>query len=66
MKLDENELNLIREWFDCAEDLCHKYLREEDYVLANRIYQTLGVRVPNSILRQLEMYKQLRAGNENH
>lgn len=51
---NEKELNLIREWFDTVQDIANIYLEKEDYVLASKIYESLGLRVPNSIKEKAE------------
>jgi hypothetical protein len=44
------ELNLVRQWFECTQDLSHTdYLKKDDYQLAEKIYAKLGFRVPNSV-----------------
>jgi hypothetical protein len=49
LALDKSDLHLVREWFDSVQDVNPGYLEEKDYVLAKRIYEALGMRVPNSI-----------------
>lgn len=50
MKITDEELDLVRQWFDAAQDLNRSYLEPHDYSLARKIYQRLGIRVPSSIL----------------
>jgi hypothetical protein len=49
MDLTIEDLELIRQWFDSVQDTNGGYLDADDYRLAKRIYEHLGVRVPNSI-----------------
>jgi hypothetical protein len=49
IKLTQEELDLTRQWFNAVQDLNPKYLEPADYVLAKRIYEALGMRVPSSI-----------------
>jgi len=37
MELKREELNLIRQWFNCVKDITPEYLREYDYDLMERI-----------------------------
>ncbi|BBE51790.1 hypothetical protein OYT1_ch2274 [Ferriphaselus amnicola] len=53
MKLTKEQLELTRQWFDAVQDLNPRYLTQEDCVLANAIYQELGMRVPHSIVNML-------------
>jgi len=50
MEVTKDELNLIRQWFDAVQDALPKYLMQDDYRLAIRIYEDLVQRVPHSIL----------------
>jgi len=51
-KFSELEIDTIRQWFEATEDLSDTdFLEKWDYVLAKRIYQTLGMRVPHRVLR---------------
>lgn len=47
------EVALFREWFDAVQDLNAGYLEKKDYILAERLYRQLGMRVPNSIKEHL-------------
>lgn len=49
MELTNDELNLCRQWFDAVQDLNPQYLEPSDFVLAKKIYEQLGMRVPDSI-----------------
>lgn len=50
MELTKDEINRLREWFGCMQDLTHRdYLERADYLLAEKIYKESGARVPNSI-----------------
>uniref|UniRef100_A0AB39C9S2 SH2 domain-containing protein n=1 Tax=Aliivibrio phage vB_Alvi_H905 TaxID=3234039 RepID=A0AB39C9S2_9VIRU len=48
-QLSDEQLQLIRQWFDAVQDLNPSVLKKEDYILAKSIYESLGLRVPNSI-----------------
>ena len=50
-ELTNEDLNLIRQWFNALEDCSPEYLCGEDYELAKRIYVALGVKIPKSIER---------------
>lgn len=41
MELSNEELSLIRQWFNAVEDLNRKYLEEKDYNLATKIKQEM-------------------------
>ncbi|MED5492724.1 MAG: hypothetical protein VYD45_11465 [Pseudomonadota bacterium] len=47
------EAELMRQWFNAAQDLNPGYLELADYSLAAKIHEALGVRVPNSISTHL-------------
>jgi len=47
--ISNEELELIRQWFDAVQDMNPGYLERQDYELAQAIYTRLGMRVPNSI-----------------
>jgi hypothetical protein len=49
MQLEVNELELVRQWLDSVQDVSPAYLKQQDYELARRIYQSLGRRVPGSM-----------------
>jgi hypothetical protein len=51
-ELTSGDLELIRQWFDSVQDLNEGYLDTEDFELAKKIYERLGVRVPNSIIKK--------------
>ena len=48
------EMQKIREWFGVMQDCHTEYLREGDYVLADKIYGLLGMRTPNSITGKIK------------
>ncbi|EKH9212929.1 hypothetical protein PAQ92_004719 [Vibrio parahaemolyticus] len=48
-QLSDEQLHRIRQWFDAVQDLNPSFLEKEDYILAKSIYESLGMRVPNSI-----------------
>ena len=43
------ELSLCRQWFDFLRDTNAEYFEPSDYLLAEKIYKQLNMRVPNSI-----------------
>lgn len=53
LELRPAEVDLIRQWFDAAQDLNEDYLKPDDYALARKIYKRLGRRVPSSITGEL-------------
>ena len=52
MQLSEEELNLVRQWFNALQNTYPRYLEQPDYALALKIYRQLGVQVPSSFLNQ--------------
>ncbi len=46
------DADLARQWFDAVQDLNPQFLGKKDYVLAKKLYEKLGMRVPNSILEK--------------
>jgi hypothetical protein len=53
MKLARDDLDLFRQWFDNVQDVNPQYLEAADFQLAARLYNELGMRVPNSISERL-------------
>jgi hypothetical protein len=51
MEFKKEELNLVREWFDVVQDINPNYLKKKDFVLAKKIYENLGFRVPVPITK---------------
>ena len=49
MEFSEQELHLIRQWFDSVQDTNSQYLERPDYMLARRLYGALDMRLPDSI-----------------
>lgn len=49
LSLSRDDIDRVRQWFDCVEDVNQRYLEGADYDLARRIYQALGRREPSSI-----------------
>jgi len=47
--LSADEVHLVREWFDSVQDLSPDYLEPRDYTLAQRVYEAVGMRVPNDV-----------------
>lgn len=62
IEFTNEELHLFRQWFESVQDCNSQYLEEKDYILAKRLYEVLGWRVPHDILRKIESEKQ--AGTE--
>ncbi|EMT5435822.1 hypothetical protein WMR10_001371 [Stenotrophomonas maltophilia] len=55
LSLSKAEASLTRQWFDHAQDTATAgYLGTADYVLAARLYEIEGMRVPNSIKALVE------------
>jgi hypothetical protein len=54
----EIDLGLIRQWFDVVQDCNSAYLVLDDYELAERIYESVGMRVPSSITNKITSLKQ--------
>jgi hypothetical protein len=54
MELTDEELDLLRQWFNVAQDVTRGYLGLRDYALARKIYEKLGQRVPHRVLRVLD------------
>lgn len=46
------ELDLCRQWFDAVQDLNAPYLTKPDYMLAEKLYRALEMRVPSGITAQ--------------
>lgn len=44
-----DDFDLCRQWFDSVQDTNGGYLNKVDYVLAAKLYQHMGMRVPSSI-----------------
>lgn len=49
--LSREELDTCRQWFDSVQDTNGGYLTPDDYVLAEKLYRSVGMRVPDSIGR---------------
>ena len=47
--LTPEELDLCRQWFDSIQDTNAEYLEPSDYLLAEKLYKQLNMRVPHSI-----------------
>lgn len=47
--LTKTEANLLIQWFNAVQDLNSKYLKDDDYILAEKIIESLDMQVPNSI-----------------
>jgi hypothetical protein len=58
MKLTSAELDRVKEWFNALEDLSRDYLNQEDYVLAKKLHEELGISVSPSITSRIEEYNQ--------
>lgn len=63
--LTESEIDRVRQWFNSAQDVNPKYLEPADFDLAARIYQILGMRLPDSIRSKMtpNLQAQARAGS---
>ena len=53
-ELTNEEFDLCRQWFDSVQDVNPDYLHQDDYVLAEKLYKLLDMRVPNSISNQIK------------
>lgn len=57
MKLTKEEANLCRQWFDALQDLqgitksC--FLQTDDFELARKLYEKVGMRVPDSVSEKI-------------
>jgi hypothetical protein len=49
VSLTDENLELVRQWFDAVQDMNPAYLEPADYALAKAIYEHLGMRAPSSI-----------------
>lgn len=49
LPLTPEELELCRQWFNSIQDTNAEYLEPSDYLLAEKVYKQLNIRVPNSI-----------------
>jgi len=49
LPLTQEELDLCRQWFNFLQDTNAEYLEPSDYLLAEKVYKQLNMRVPNSI-----------------
>lgn len=56
-ELTIEDLDLTRQWFNCAQDINEGCLELNDYLLAKRIYEKVGMRVPNGITDAIIRYK---------
>ncbi|WP_156152857.1 hypothetical protein [Aeromonas sp. L_1B5_3] len=45
MELTDEELHLVRQWFESVEDTNRVFLNKTDYALAIKIYENLGMKV---------------------
>lgn len=55
MTLNAAQLELVRQWFNQAQDTASPgFLERTDFALARELYEKLGIRVPHSIMRELE------------
>lgn len=45
MELADEELHLVRQWFESVEDTNRVFLEQTDYALAIKIYENLGMKV---------------------
>lgn len=56
MILKDEELNIVRQWFDSIQETYPDSLMICDYEIAMRIYQALGMKVPDSIAANAKDY----------
>ncbi len=49
VQLTDDELDVCRQWFNSVQDTNGGYLTGHDYVLAEKLYLHLGLRVPDSV-----------------
>lgn len=54
LELSVFDLDMVRQWFNAAQDAAPRYLEQRDYDLAARVHQALGLRIPLSVARHLE------------
>lgn len=47
------DAHIVRQWFEAVQDINPNFLSGPDYLLAQQLYQALGVRVPNSIAEKV-------------
>lgn len=47
--LTEQDIGLIRQWFEVVQDVSPEYLNKHDYELAKKVYEAVGLVVPNSV-----------------
>lgn len=45
MELTDEELHLVRQWFESVEDTNRVFLNQTDYALAIKIYENLDMKV---------------------
>lgn len=50
-EIKNEELETALHWFNAVQDLNPSYLRKEDYVLAKKIHEIIGIRTPESVMR---------------
>jgi len=48
VEMTTEQLNTVRQWFNCVEDLNPRYLKSSDYMLYIEILNVLGMRVSNT------------------
>lgn len=49
LELAEQDIGLIRQWFEVVQDVSPEYLNKHDYELAKKVYEAIGLIVPNSV-----------------
>lgn len=57
IQLTDEEVNLVRQWFNAVQDLKPAYLQAPDFKLAARVYEACGARLPSSITQHLVIAK---------
>ena len=50
----DDDINICREWFGWVQDNNPNYLEKKDFILAEKMYNFIGFRVPNSIKEGIE------------
>lgn len=49
LELTGQDIGLIRQWFEVVQDVSPEYLNKHDYELAKKVYEAIGLVVPNSV-----------------
>lgn len=54
VSMSAQQLEIVQQWFGAVQDLNPGFLEQRDYELAARIYEALGMRVPDSIVLRID------------